>query len=159
MTANFERQCAACGTLLSQGQFCEKCGADYKALSFEQDKARLLHSGSLRSARSSLLWVGGLTAIGALLAFAKSGGNAVATLLVGIGVAALYGILWHWSKRQPLGATAAGLGIFVTLHAATMVVNPATILQGILVKIVVLVLLIRGVHAGVVLRSHGVSGL
>jgi hypothetical protein len=155
----FERQCAACGAPAGEGQFCERCGADQKALSFEQDKARLLHSGPLRSARSSLLWVGGLTAVGALFAFAMSGGEAVAVLMVGLGVASLYAALWHWSKQQPLGATAAGLGIFVTLQVATMVVSPATISQGAIGKIVILVLLIRGVRAGVVLRSHGVGAL
>ena len=159
MAATFERQCAACGAALGGGQFCEKCGADQKELSFEADKARMLHAGPLQSARSSLLWVGILTALGALLGFGMGGGDDVLTLVVGLGVAALYAGLWQWSKRQPLGATAAGLGIFVTLHVANAVVDPATLFQGIVVKIIVLVFLIRGVRAGVVLRSHGAGSL
>jgi hypothetical protein len=159
MAVNFERKCAACGATLGVGQFCEKCGADLKALSFEEDKAKLLHSGPLRSARSSLLWVGGLVALGSLFAFAKSEGEAMVALVIGLGVAVLYAGLWQWSKQQPLGATAAGLGIFVTLQVGSAVMEPATLVQGIIVKIVVLVLLIRGVRAGVVLRSHGVSNL
>jgi hypothetical protein len=159
MAVKFERQCAACGALVGAGQFCEKCGADQKALSFEQDKARMLHSGSLRSAQSSLLWVGILMAVGALFSFAASGGGDVVALVVGLGIAALYAAFWQWSKRQTLGATAAGLGVFVTLQVANFVVHPASLLQGIVVKIVILVLLVRGVRAGVVLRSHGVGSL
>jgi hypothetical protein len=81
------------------------------------------------------------------------------TLVIGLVVSALYIGLWKWSEHQPLGATATGLGIFVTLHLANAVVDPATIMQGIIVKIAILVLLIRGVRAGVVLRSHGVRAL
>ena len=142
-----------------EGQFCEKCGADQEALSFERDKARLLQAGPLRAARSSLLWVGILTALGQIFAFAQSGGSDATGLIVGLGVAALYAGLWQWSKQQPLGATGAGLGIYVTLLVGTAVVAPATLAQGLIFKIVVLVLLIRGVRAGVILRSHGVSGL
>jgi hypothetical protein len=106
-----------------------------------------------------LLWVGILTAVSSVLAFAQGGGDATISLVVGLGAAAVYIGLWHWSKRQPLGATAAGLGIFVTLVAASAVVEPRTLAQGLIVKVVVLVLLIRGVRAGVVLRSHGVGRL
>jgi hypothetical protein len=159
MVTKFEKPCAACGAPLGGGQFCEKCGADQKALSFDQDVARMLQSGPLRSARSSLLWVGILMAVGALLGFAQSGGEATAVLVVGLGTAALYMGMWQWSKRHTLAATAAGLGIFVTLVAGSAVVEPATLWQGLIVKIVVVVLLIRGLRAGVVLRSHGISGL
>jgi hypothetical protein len=158
MAVNFERACAACGAF-GTGRFCEKCGADQQALSFEEMQARLLHSGPLRSARTSLIWAGALLAAGALLGFAKSKGEGVVELALGLGVAALYFGLWHWSKRQPLGATAAGLGIFVTLQVGLVIAEPATALQGIVVKIVLLVLLIRGVRAGVVLRSHGIRGV
>jgi hypothetical protein len=159
MAVSFERQCAACGATLGMGQFCEKCGADQKELSFEQDKARMLHSGPLRSARTSLVWVGGLVAVSTLLAFATSRGEGVVALAVGLGVAVLYAGLWLWSKQQPLGATAAGLGIFVTLQVASTAADPTSLLKGIILKVVVLVLLIRGVRAGVVLRSHGVGSL
>jgi hypothetical protein len=159
MAMNIDRQCTACGTALGGGQFCERCGADQKALAFEADKARLLHSGPQRAAKSSLLWVAGLTVLGTLMAFAQSRGEGVFQLAFGLIFAALYVALWHWSKRQPLGATAAGLGVFVTLHAANAVIEPATIVQGLVGKVVILVLLIRGVRAGVILRGHGVHGL
>lgn len=159
MAVKLERQCAACGAELGGGQLCERCGADQKVLSFEQDKARMLHSGPLRSARSSLLWVGSLLAVGALFSFARSEGRAVAPLVVGLGIAALFAALWQWSKQRPFGATAAGLGIYLTLLVGDLVVDPAILLQGLVVRIVIVVLLIRGVRAGVVLRRHRVSGI
>jgi hypothetical protein len=159
MTTTVERQCAACGAAVGGGPFCEKCGADHKALSFEQDRAWMLHSGPLRSARGSLLWVGVLTAIGALLMFARSNGEDFVAFVIGLGVAVLYVGLWQWAKREALGATAAGLGVFVTLQVAGAAIEPASLLQGIILKVVVLVLLVRGVRAGVVLRSHGADHL
>ncbi|HEY8947140.1 MAG TPA: hypothetical protein VIM73_23010, partial [Polyangiaceae bacterium] len=94
-------------------------------LSFDRDVAQMLHAGPLRSARNSLLWVAGLVAVGALFAFAASGGRGTVTLVVGLLVAAVYAGLWQWAKQQPLGATAAGLGIFATLLVGSAAANPA----------------------------------
>jgi hypothetical protein len=150
------KRCAACGAALGGGQFCEKCGADQAAISFEQDKARMLFSGPLRSARKSLLWVAGLTTLAGLLLFAGSSGDDVAGLMSSLVFAAVYVGLWQWAKQQPLGATAAGLGIYVTLQLGMAAIDPSTILQGVLVKIAIIVVLVRGVRAAVMLRSHGV---
>lgn len=155
MDATNPGQCRSCGAALGAGQFCEKCGADQQALSFDADVARVIHSDSIRSATSSLLWVGILMAAGGVLGFAIGGGEDVLGFGINLGISAFYFGLWHWSKQQPLGATAAGLGVFVTLHVASAVIDPATIAQGLVLKIVVLVLLVRGVRAGVMLRSHG----
>lgn len=159
MAMKLERACAACGAQGVGGQFCETCGAEQEALSFERDKARLRHARPLRSARSSLIWVGILTAFGHLVLFGQSGGSDVLGLMIGIGLAALYLGLWQWSKQQPLGATAAGLGIYVTLLVGNALVDPFTLARGVIFKVIILVVLIRGVRAGVILRSHGVSGL
>lgn len=159
MDTKLEKPCRACGAQLSVGQFCEKCGADQKALAFEADKAQMLHSEHLKSAGTSLMWVAVLSALGAVLAFAMGGGDDVLLLVIGLACSAIYFGLWQWSKQQPLPAAATGLGIYVTLHAANAVADPATIVQGIFVKIAILVMLVRAVRAGVVLRSHGVSAI
>src|SRR5882724_9534692 len=100
MAAMFERQCGACGAPVGGEPFWEKCGADQKALSFDRDVAQMLHAGALRSARNSLLWVAGLSAVGTLFAFAAGGGRGTVTLVVGLLVAAIYAGLWQWAKQQ-----------------------------------------------------------
>lgn len=148
--------CGACGAPLVQGaQFCEKCGADQGQVSMDRDVAHMLHAGKMRSASQSLVWVAGLMVLGQLFVFGMGGGEDVLGLVVGLGIAALFFGFWRWSKRQPLAATASALGVFVTLHVANAVLDPATIAQGLIVKIVILVVLVRGVRAGVILRSHG----
>jgi hypothetical protein len=159
MDTKMEKPCRACGAALSGGLFCEKCGADQKALAFEAEKAQMLHSEHLKSARTSLMWVAFLSALGAVLSFGRDGGDDMLLLVIGLTCSALYFGLWQWSKKQPLPAAATGLGIYVTLHAANAVADPATLAQGIFVKIAILVMLVRAVRAGVVLRSHGVGAI
>lgn len=150
------RSCGACGApLLEAAQFCEKCGADQAQVSMDRDVAHMLHAGKMRNASQSLVWVAGLMVVGQFLMFGIGGGEDVFGLGVGLGIAALFFGFWRWSKRQPLAATASALGVFVTLHVANAFLDPATIAQGLIVKIVILVILVRGVRAGVILRSHG----
>jgi hypothetical protein len=129
MVTKFERPCAACGAPLGGGQFCEKCGADQQALSFDQDVARMLQSGALRSARSSLLWVGILMAVGSLFAFAKSGGEATAVLVVGLGTAALYAGMWQAGLALVLAVLRIRTGSLWPAIAGHAFFNLATILS------------------------------
>jgi len=124
---------------------------------FEKDKARMLHTGPLRSAQTSLLWVAVLSAVGQLFSFAQSGGADVANLAVGLAIAGLFAALWRWSKSRPLAATGTALGIFLALRMMELAVSHTTVLKGFIFKIVILVILIRGVRAGLVLRRHGIT--
>jgi len=128
-----------------------------KVLSFENDKARMLHSGTVRLAGSSLLAVGVLSAIGQLIDFVM--GCSKEALVGGLIFAAFYVGLWHWSKRRPLKATAIGLGVYVALAVGNLIIDPAILLRGLVFRILVVALLIRGVRAGLLLRHHGITAL
>lgn len=68
-------------------------------------------------------------------------------LVVNLGLAALYLVLWWWAKRKPLPATLIALLVFVTVMVVSAVFEPSTIYQGILVKIFFTLALVRAVTA------------
>jgi hypothetical protein len=65
------------------------------------------------------------------------------------GLAAGFFLLWIWSRFNPLPAAIVGLILFVSVHALDAVGDPSAILRGIIMKVVVIVLLIKGIAAGV----------
>jgi hypothetical protein len=69
------------------------------------------------------------------------------------GIAIAFYVLWLWSRKNPFPAAIVGLVLFVTLHLLDAVVDPATIVQGILVKIIVVVVLAKAVSAGAKYRQ------
>jgi hypothetical protein len=154
MAEETETECEACGAPVGDARFCAKCGADQEELSVDRDFARMRHREPLRTARKTLLVIAVLAVAGSVYAFATGGEEATAILVVGLMIAAVYAALWQWAKRQPLGATAAALGILVTLWIGNAAMEPGTLLNGFVLKIIIVILLIRGVRAGVALRSH-----
>ena len=64
--------------------------------------------------------------------------------------------------RPRLGATVlvTGLVVFVTLHLVEAVMDPTSIIRGILIKIIVIVLLVSAIQAGIKyrrLQGHGMQ--
>ena len=60
--------------------------------------------------------------------------------------------LWVWAKKSLLPAILVALAVFVTVHVASAIIDPKTIVQGIIIKIVALVALTRGVKAALAAR-------
>ena len=60
--------------------------------------------------------------------------------------------LWIWSKRATLPAIITALGIYVATIVASGLYDPTTLVQGIFMKIVVIVALGRGVSSAVAAR-------
>jgi uncharacterized membrane protein len=60
--------------------------------------------------------------------------------------------LWVWGKKAALPAIIAALAVFVTVHVANALVEPTTIVQGLAIKIIGTVILVRGVRSGLEAR-------
>jgi hypothetical protein len=60
--------------------------------------------------------------------------------------------LYFWGRVKPLPALVSALFVFVTVHFVAALVDPATIVQGILVKVLVIVALIGGIKAALAQR-------
>jgi hypothetical protein len=61
--------------------------------------------------------------------------------------------LWVWSKRAVLPAILTALGIYVTVQVASLLFDPATIAQGIIMKVIVIAALVKGVKSALEARK------
>src|SRR5690606_1724251 len=77
---------------------------------------------------------------------------AAATVLV---LGAIFFGCWLWAKRQPFPAALTALIIFITIHAADLVINPAGFSNGIFIKILFLVGLSQAVVSAYKLKQSG----
>jgi hypothetical protein len=76
-------------------------------------------------------------------------------LAINLGLAFLYLLLWLWAKQNPLGAAVTALMLFVTTNVVSMVIEPRTIAQGIIVKVFFTAVLIKAISAGYEARKAG----
>ncbi len=61
--------------------------------------------------------------------------------------------LFVWSRRSPFPAVIAALAVFVVVHVANAVVDPITIVKGIIIKVIAIIALVKGVKAGFAVRA------
>jgi hypothetical protein len=63
-------------------------------------------------------------------------------------------VLYRWGKRRPSAAMAVGLAVYGLLQILAAVVSPATLFQGVLIKILVIAALLGGIGAELYLRKY-----
>lgn len=68
-------------------------------------------------------------------------------LAVNLVLGALYLVLWRWAKTKPLPAAVIALLLFITTHVINAVMQPESLAQGILVKILFTLALVRAITA------------
>ena len=165
--------CPHCGAQNPDGAaFCEKCG---KAVPSSMPAGPRIVSGEAvastaigqtvqadqlrkeaRKAAGALFAVAVLQVIGAALiyfVFRPHLGipreRALIVVTVLLVVAVIYAALALWARANPLPPAIAGLVLFVTLTVADTAVAPSTIIQGIIVKVIIIVVLAKAVQAGI----------
>jgi cytochrome bd-type quinol oxidase subunit 2 len=74
-------------------------------------------------------------------------------LFLNIFLAGLMGGLWVWAKKSVLPAMLVALAVFATVHVASAIMDPKTIIQGVYIKIFAIVALTRGVRAALAARK------
>lgn len=178
--------CPHCGQQTALGAFCESCG---KALAGEQAGPRIVDTSSAtgiglklkaqelekqaKSAATALLitailGVIGLFFLAVLFQQAENNPNEVVdwsvakAMLIGQSLFCLtfFG-LWIWARSSPLPAAIVGMVIFVSIHVVTAVIDPATIIQGIIFKIIILYMLCKAIGGGLkhreLMRAHALG--
>ncbi|HLP86191.1 MAG TPA: zinc ribbon domain-containing protein [Phycisphaerales bacterium] len=163
--------CPHCGTgNLESAEYCDSCGRAIRVkntvprvatgATFAATSAgRSLQSEELekkaKSASTTLFVVAVLQTLGAVLFFVLGAtGPAADKLAMQIGggimlvvACGFYG-LGFWARKQPLPAAIVGTGILLCLWTLDIVMDPASALKGIIIKVIILIFLIRAIQAG-----------
>lgn len=58
-----------------------------------------------------------------------------------------------WGKREPLVAVLVATATYVVIIVTNAIIDPITIGQGLLLKIAIIALLVKGIKAGLALRT------
>ena len=76
-------------------------------------------------------------------------------LVVNLILSALMLVLAWWSKRKPLAAILIATAIFLAVQVLGAIIDPKTIVQGVIMKLVIIAVLIRGINGALSLRTAG----
>lgn len=162
----------------TEAQFCESCGKalpaglprgpriigerEFASSSAGRDLQLQQLNRKARTVTNTLAVLCVLQFIGSavLLAVSRSGSfqpqeqRLFLAMAITVGIAgAVFLGLSLWSRRSPLAAAIVGLVILITWWTADAVIQPLTILQGIIIKIIVIAALVRAIQAGVSYRA------
>lgn len=74
-------------------------------------------------------------------------------LIVNLVLAAIMGVLAVWGEYAPLGAVVVATATYGVVIVAGAISDPATLAQGIVVKIIIIAFLVKGIKAALALRS------
>lgn len=116
----------------------------------------------LKSARTWLLVIGILYAVSPFLMLAISGISPAKAWTVPMGklllisnlaLCVIHVGLFFWASTQPFAAAVVGLSLFATVQLVNVVVEPASLTQGLVVKAIFLSVLIGALKAGIEARK------
>lgn len=157
-----DKACSHCKTVIPTGQkFCTSCG--YPEEGSEQEKAkfhadRVMNQSKtndapklIRQARNTLFAIGGITFLYGLYEYATMPDMAV--LVAYLILTAIYVTLGFWSQRKPLISLVLGLLVYLTIHVLSALVEPETIVKGIILKVVIIFFLVKGINSALHLRK------
>lgn len=74
-------------------------------------------------------------------------GQVTMLLVVNLALSALYFGMWIWAKKNALGATLVAFFLFTGVMVMNVVLDPKTIAQGIVVKVIFTVILVKAIGA------------
>lgn len=144
-------QCVQCQEPLARGAvYCDGCGArvpEKTDLEFHrtQIEPRLTKGRKWLGAMAILYAIGGIV-YGVMLEDVAVG--AVNLVLAGVQTG-----LWQWSTKSLLPAAVTSLVMFVTIHLLEAVVDPASLVRGLLIKVLFITGLVQTIRAALETRS------
>lgn len=117
----------------------------------ENSNAQLLEEENLstegydkpvKQARNVLFAIAALQLIDIYLAREQYGVEKIITFILSIGLALIFFLLGLWTKRKPYDSIVTGIVVYSMLIIGNAIFEPATILQGLIFKILIFALLI-----------------
>ena len=146
--------CATCGKAVSSGSTGPRI-VEREDLASTEAGIKLQAESLLKQSHKAfvcLLVVALLQFVAAFIFLGLAPGMPHVSVVVGI-IGGIFLGLAVWARRSPLPAAITGLVILLTLWAVDAVVDPTTLVHGIIVKLIVLLVLGRAIQAGVRYRQ------
>jgi hypothetical protein len=142
-----------------ENSFCEGCGyplqgteAQQKVFMYQRSYKHLdLHevNKKIEKATNSLYALAAFSVISGILFYAATPeeNNPLPVLIANMVLSAIYLTLALFSKKQAVAAIVSGLSLFVVVQLLNMILEPASIVRGIIFKIAIFIYLIKGVQS------------
>jgi cell division protein FtsW (lipid II flippase) len=139
----------------NQQKFCSQCSFPIGGNEDEKRSFRLTVSSrkrlfsdaqdKIKSAKTIIYVLAALFVVFGLIAgFAQ---DDFSTMVVNIVLSLVFLILAAWSKKNPFGAILTAFIIYITLHVTNAFIDPATIPQGIILKIFFIAAFVKGIRS------------
>lgn len=136
-------------------KYCSQCsfpirGSEEEKASFHltvSSRRRFLDdaNGKIKSARNAIYGLSALFFIFGL--FMGFGMDDFATMIVNLVLCVTYLVLAAWCSHNPFGAILTAFIIYLTLVVVNMLIDPATLFQGIIIKVVIIAWLAKGIRS------------
>lgn len=155
--------CSICKTTIEiENIFCSNCG--YPERGTDKEKA-VYHANKvmkknkhfdaetkIKSARNTLYIMAGLFLVLSLFYYLND--NDVAVLVTNIIMAGLYLALGYWSIKKPFAALLLGLLLYLTVVIISAIVEPSSLIKGILWKIIIIFYLGKGIYSALGVKNN-----
>lgn len=139
-----------------EDNFCQFCGYPIKGSDQEQksflagitvSKIDLGEAEkNIRLARNYIYALSGFTLLSSLVSLFIH--EDVTTFVVNAVLAIIYGGLGYWANNKAFAAILTAMILYFTINILNAFVDPVTIFQGIIFKVIIVALLIKGLRAG-----------
>lgn len=143
-------RCGKCKQPMAAAErYCPACGADREI----ELQVEALERTKLASARKWILGIGFWYLVSGLFLFVimrEPGMRETRNLYIAthVGMFVIHVGLYLWARKAPLAAAVVSLILFLSLHIANAVMDPTQIYQGILIKVLFIVVLVKAIQAG-----------
>lgn len=158
--ANEHTLCDAChANITTEDTFCNNCGYPLKGTEQEQkDFITQLtvneidladYKEQIKKGGNSLYYVAGAVALGTIVAAATETDQEaiVPTAIIMLIVCGIFVFLGSWARKKPFAALVTGSVLYALIVIGDAVVDPTTIIKGIVFKIFIVVYLYKGLTA------------
>lgn len=157
MEENTETTCSFCdkGITPSDATFCNHCGhpengTDQQRAKFFAKRAveknkNIDADKKIKSARNTLFILSGIITVFGFFVYLRT--EDIIGFATNLVISFIYLALAFWSKEKPLIALLVGLLLYITIIVISAIVEPATLVQGILWKIIIISFLGKGLYS------------
>ncbi|HLP52774.1 MAG TPA: zinc ribbon domain-containing protein [Chitinophagales bacterium] len=147
--------CPTCKKAVSpEAKFCDSCGYPVGGSTFDKNEFEYAYEvkryelekaqGVVKNGVTTLYVLSGLILLADLVVYYTT--DNVGFLIAGILLPVMFVGLAQWAKVKPFTALVVALVLYVTLILSDVFVNPASIVQGIILKIIVISALVKAVR-------------